>query len=310
MRILVYGTGGVGGYFGAQLARHGNNVTFVARGKHYEAIKKNGLKVLSPSGNIHLNTVQVEKSVTSLPKFDLIIFGVKSWQLKDVVKDVLHLVSESTILLPLQNGIFSISDINATADENNIVGGLCKIISRIEAPGVINHMMFDPTIVIGELDGELSERITNLKELFENSKIHVSISRDIETELWRKFMFICSAGLGAITRSTYGEMRSFGPTMDLLYGLTNEIYKLGKHLNINLDRSDVTKTLDLINNLPCEATSSMQRDIVEGRPSELEYLNGAVVKLSNENNIACPINSFIYSALMLSEKRNRTNLSC
>ena len=305
MRILIYGTGGVGGYFGGKLAKAGNDVTFIARGEHLSASRSNGLKVLSPQGDFTVENAQATDDVDSLDAMDLIILGVKSWQVKAAVTSVKALIKPGTIVLPLQNGVFANGEIIAVIGKPNLVGGLCKIISRIESPGVINHMMYDPAITIGELDNQKSPRVENLLSLFDQAGIHAAFTANIDAALWKKFMFICTGGLGALTRSSYGVNREMPGTRKLLLDLITEIYSLGRHVGIALKERDIENTVKVVDSLPFKATSSMQRDLIEGRPSELEYLNGAVVKLATENSFSTPVNSFIYHCLLPIEHLNR-----
>ena len=305
MKILIYGTGGVGGYFGGKLAQGGKDVTFIARGEHLKAMQTSGLKILSPNGDFTIANPQATDQVADLGVMDLIVLGVKSWQVKEAVSAVKDLIKPETIILPLQNGIFANEEIIEVVGKKNLVGGLCKIISRIENPGIINHMMYEPSIVIGELDNQLSPRVEHLQSLFQAAGIHTAITSDIGAALWKKFMFICTGGLGALTRSSYGVNREMPGTRKLLQGLISEIYALATHLGIALKEEDQENTMKIVDSLPYQATSSMQRDLMEGRPSELEYLNGAVVKLAEAHHVDVPVNSFIYHCLLPIEYKNR-----
>ena len=308
MKILIYGTGGVGGYFGGRLAQAGNDVTFVARGEHLNAMKRLGLKVLSPQGDFTVANPRATDDVSGLEVMDLIILGIKSFQVTEAVSSVKNLISPETIILPLQNGVFANEEIMDIVGKPNLVGGLCKIISRIESPGIINHMMYDPSITFGELNNELSDRVMRMQSLFRVSGIHATIAEDIDAALWKKFMFICTGGLGALTRFPYGVNREMAGTRNLLSALIAEIYAVGKQLGVALRDQDKDNAMKIVDSLPHEATSSMQRDIIEGRPSELEYLTGAVVKLGKTNGVDTPVNSFIYHCLLPAEYKNRAVL--
>ena len=306
MKILIYGTGGVGGYFGGKLAQAGNDVTFFARGEHLAAIRSEGLKVLSPRGDFDIPNPKATDNIADLPPLDLVLLGVKSWQVKAAVSSVKALMKQDTIIIPLQNGISANREIIEVAGKSNLLGGLCKIISRIESPGVIRHMMYDPVITIGELDHQPSSRVEKIRALFEKAGISVTVAKHIDADLWKKFMFICTSGLGALTRSSYGIMREMPETRRLLVALITEIHSIAKHLHIPLREDAVVLTMKVIDNLPYEATSSMQRDVMEGRPSELEYLTGEVVRLGSACGIDTPVNSFIYHCLLPMERSNRT----
>ena len=305
MKILIYGTGGVGGYFGGKLALSGNDVTFIARGAHLEAIRSNGLKIKSPDGDFVISNPKVTNEVAGLGAMDLIILGIKSWQVKEAALSVKDLVKPETILLPLQNGVFANDEIKEAIGAHHLVGGLCKIISRIESPGIIRHMMYEPSIAVGELDNQRSERVESLQKLLVDAGISTAIVPDIDAALWKKFMFICTGGLGALTRSPYGVNREMPETRKLLLQLISEIYTLAIQMGIKLREEDKEKTMKIVDSLPHQATSSMQRDIMEGRPSELEYLTGAVVKMAKANGVDTPVNAFIYHCLLPIEHKNR-----
>lgn len=297
--------GGVGGYFGGKLAQAGNDVTFVARGEHLKAIRKAGLRVLSPLGDFTINNAQATDDTKALHPMDLIILGVKSWQVKSAVSSVRSLIKPETIIVPLQNGISANQEIIEVVGSANLIGGLCKIFSRIDSPGVIRHMMFDPVITVGELDHRPSPRVEKIQSLFQEAGIHTTVASNIHADLWKKFMFICTGGLGALTRSSYGVMREMPGTRKLLIALISEIHAIAQHLKIPLRDDAVELTMKAVDNLPHAATSSMQRDVMEGRPSELEYLTGEVVRLGDANQMDTPVNSFIYHCLLPAENQNR-----
>ena len=150
MKIAVIGTGGIGGYFGGRIANAGYDVTFVARGEHLKAIRKNGLIVNSIEGDFKINPVKITDNLHDLKESDLVILGVKAWQVKEtsnVLKNVLH---ENATVLPLQNGISSYDEASSELGKERVLCGLCRIISMIEAPGIIKHFAIEPTIVFGE----------------------------------------------------------------------------------------------------------------------------------------------------------------
>ena len=139
MKIAIIGSGGVGGFFGAKLAKAGNEVTFLARGAHLNAINKDGLIVKSVDGDFKVDQVKATDKISKIQKSDLVVLGVKAWQVKEIAKELHHIIKESTVVLPLQNGVLAMEELQKHIDEKHIIGGLCKIISKIESPGVINH---------------------------------------------------------------------------------------------------------------------------------------------------------------------------
>ena len=305
MKIAIIGTGGVGGYFGGRLAKAGNDVTFLARGKHLEAILSRGLIVQSIKENFTLQPVQATDSITSIGKVDLVLLCVKSWLVKEMAKDLLPLLKEDTIVLPLENGVMAAEELRSVIPAHHVLGGLCRIISKIEAPGVIRHFGVDPTIVFGELNNEKSERVVQLKEVFESAGFNARISHDIQAELWKKFIQICVSGLLGVTRVPYGGIREVKETREMMIALFQEVYDLSQKMGINIEPEFVEKTVGVIDGFDYNASASLARDIWEGRPSELEYQNGTVVRLAEKYGLDVPVNQFIYSALLPQERKAR-----
>ncbi|WP_436516837.1 ketopantoate reductase family protein [Ekhidna sp. To15] len=305
MKVVIYGTGGVGGYFGGRLAKSGHEVQFIARGEHLKAIRKNGLHVRSIKGDFTIKDAIATDDPDTIETADLVVLGLKSWQVKGAIKSIKHALKDETIILPLQNGVTINDEIIEIVGKKSLIGGLCKIISKIESPGVINHMMFDPIIVAGELNNQLSDRLLNLQFVFENAGINFKATQSIQAEIWKKYMFICSGGLGAITRVTYGPLREIENTRKLLEQLVTEVYEVGKKSGVDLPPDTIEMALALIDKLPHDATSSLQRDIADGRPSEIDYWNGTVVKLGKKLGVSAPVNSFIYDCLLPLEQEAR-----
>jgi len=305
MKIAVIGTGGVGGYFGGQLARTGNDVTFIARGEHLRAIQENGLKVKSIKGDFTIRQAKASGSFAPVAEAQLVIIAVKAWQISEIGKELSGMVGKETMVMPLQNGISAANELQGMLGPKNIIGGLCRIISKIESPGVINHFGIEPTVVFGELDNAKSERIRRLKALFDHAGIKANISNDIIADLWKKFIPICVSGLLAVTGTTYGELREHWEKRKLMVELLNEIFRLSQKIGINIESDFVEKSVSFIDSYPYDSTSSLTRDIWEGKPSELEYQNGTVVKLAQKYGVATPVNMFVYNSLLPMEIKAR-----
>ncbi len=305
MKIVVFGTGGVGGYFGGRLAQAGNDVTFIARGQHLNAIKQNGLTVKSINGDFNVKAHATE-DLSTVDTPDLIILGVKSWQISDAAQQLKKIVAETTMVLPLQNGANNADKLRAVLPDNNVIVGLSKIISRIESPGVIDHFAVDPEIVFAEYNNQLTERIKRLNTVLNQAKIKNSISEDIHLDIWKKYLFITTiSGIGALTRASVGAMRENTEVRQIMLQTANEIVAVANAKGIGLQPAHVDFIMTFVDNLNYNATTSMQRDIMEGRPSELEDFNGYVVEQGNLLNVDTEANSFIYHSLILQEQKVR-----
>lgn len=306
MNIVIYGTGGVGGYFGARLAQSGNNVTFIARGKHLEAIQKNGLQLKSIKGNYLLKPVNATSNIFEVEIIDLILICVKTWQLQEVAEIIKPVLNENTIVIPLLNGVENSSVLCSVIDEKHVLGGLCKVVSFIEDFGIINHMSYEPTIVFGELANVKTERALQLEKVFKNSGISTKLASDIQKEIWTKFLFITTvSAIGALTRATIGEMIASEEIKKIMYQTAEEILNISKAKGVDLHKDIIEKQFQIIESQPYNTTSSLQRDMMKGKPSELASQNGAIVKMGKELGIPTPVNDFIYYCLLPQENKAR-----
>jgi len=308
MNIVVFGTGGVGGYFGGKLAKAGFDVTFIARGKHLEAIKNKGLQIKSIHGDFTVHP-KVTDDISQIKNPDLIILGVKSWQVLDVAKQLKPIVHGNTMVLPLQNGVDNADKLMTILNPKNVLAGFCKIVSRVDSPGIIEHFAYDPEIVFGEYDNSKTERVKNIKDIFDKAGFNNTISDDIHLDIWKKFLFIATvSGIGAITRAVFGDFRQDDDIRQMLYQTAYEIVAIANAKGIALNNSHIEMVMGVIDNLDYNTTASMQRDIMEGKPSELDNFNGYIVRMGKELHISTPINSFTYHCLLPQEKKVRKEL--
>ena len=305
MNIVVIGAGAVGGYFGGKLTQAGFDVTFIARGKTLEAIKNKGLQIKSINGDFVIHP-KVINNINDIKSPDLIILGVKSWQVIDIAKQIKPILTKKTMVLPLQNGADNAEKLLSVLNKESVLAGFCKIVSKVETPGIINHFAFEPEIVFGEYDNKITERIKNIKTVLDKAKINNTIPGDIHLDIWKKFLFIVTvSGIGALTRSVFGVMREDEGVRQIMYQTANEIVAIANAKGINLTNNDVETVLKVVDNLDYNTTASMQRDIMEGRPSELENFNGYIVKMGKDLHITTPANSFTYHCLLPMEKKAR-----
>jgi len=310
MRFAVFGTGAIGGYFGGRLAQAGLDVTFIARGKHLQAINKDGLRVESICGDFSVHPTTATDEPTKVGEVDVVLLGVKAWQVQEAAREMQPMLGPDTFVVTLQNGVDAPTLISNILGPDRIVGGLCKLISLITKPGHIRHAGVDPYITFGELDKRHSDRIEMLLQAFSKTAgLTAEISTNIWIDIWKKFLFIVSmSGLGSITRAPVGVFRSLPETRQMLMQSMKEIFNIAIAHEADLPKEVVKETMEFIDSLPEEGTASMQRDIMEEKPSELETQTGAVVRLGQESGIKTPINNFIYQSLLPMEMRARGQL--
>jgi 2-dehydropantoate 2-reductase len=305
MKTAIIGAGGVGGYFGARIAKAGHEVLFVARGENLKAMQAKGLSIKSIQGDFKLEKVNCTDKISDLVHSDLIILAVKAWQVKDLALQLRNIIATNTFILPLQNGVLAVEELRQHIDEKKVLGGLCRIMSKIESPGVIDHFAIEPKIIFGETDRSISERLRKVQELLSSSQINAIVSEDIESDLWKKFIPICVSGLLAVTKTTYGELRELKETRKLMVDLIDEIYAISQKIGIYVEPEFPANTIAYIDSYPYDSTSSLTRDVWEGKPSEIEYQNGTVVRLGQKYGINTPVNSFVYSCILPMEIKAR-----
>jgi 2-dehydropantoate 2-reductase len=309
MRFAIFGVGAIGGYFGGRLAQAGEEVAFIARGEHLEALRTKGLRVDSINGDFVLPAVTATDDPSRIGAVDVVLVGVKTWQVPAAAESMRPLLGEDTLVLPLQNGVEAPAQLAKILGREHVCGGLAKIISYIAGPGHIRHTGADPYIALGELDNQPSDRLERLRRALQRSGVSAEIPPDITAALWAKFLFVASwGGVGAITRAPIGVIRSVSQTRRMLEGSMQEIYEVADALNVNLAPDAVSAAMGFIDTLPPNGTTSMQRDIIENRPSEIESWTGAVVRFGRDAGVPVPINEFTYNSLLPLERKARGQL--
>ena len=308
MKFAVFGTGGVGGYFGGRLAQAGHDVTFIARGRHLAAIKENGLRVESGLGDFIIKPASATDNPASIGPVDVILVAVKAWDIPSAAESMKPMIGENTLVIPLENGVDAVDLLSASLGREHILGGLCRISSFISAPGLIKHIGVQPSIAFGELDNRKSDRVERILRVFQDVPgLTAEIPDDIHKAIWQKFIFIVAvSGVGAVTRQPIGKYRSVPETREIIIKALEEVVQVGKARGISLDDNTAeTILVNVIDNISEGTIASMQKDIMEGRPSELEAQTGAVVRMGKRLGVPTPINDFLYACLLPMELKAR-----
>jgi 2-dehydropantoate 2-reductase len=306
VRIAVFGVGGAGGRFGASLARAGEDLVFLARGAHLCAIREGGLVVETPEGEIRVRPVAAIDDPAEAGLVDVVLLGVKSWQVEEAARAMRPMLGPDTFVVPLQNGVEAAGQLAEALGAERVLGGLCATFSFITAPGRIRSIGQVHTVGFGELDNRVSERAERLARAFEAAGIRATIPPDIHVALWQKFLFVLPfGGVGAVAGEPIGVLRSRPETRRMLLDGMREIFEVGKARGVALPQGSVERGMEFLDSLAADGTSSLQRDIAEGRPSELEAWSGAVVRLGREAGVPTPVHGFIYRRLLPLERRAR-----
>jgi 2-dehydropantoate 2-reductase len=303
MRVAIVGTGGVGALLGGLLARGGTEVAFVARGASLAALRERGLHVKSTVAEFQLPRVEASDDPASLSPADAVLVSVKGWQVREVAPSLAPLVRAGGFVVPLQNGVEAADELARALGEARVAGGLCHLLSSLEAPGVVRHVGGAPSVTMGELRGGGSPRLEALAGALRAGGVEVRVVDDVRAAAWEKFLFIEPFGaVGAVTRAPLGVMRALRESRALLAAAMEEVAAVARSRSIRIAPDAVARALANIDRLPPQATASMQRDIQAGRPSELEDQTGALVRMARESNVSVPVSEFLYGALLPQER--------
>jgi 2-dehydropantoate 2-reductase len=297
MRILVVGAGGVGGFFGAKLARAGAPVTLLARGAHLEAIQRHGLRVRSAIDGESTVKVDAVGDVHGLAPVDTVLFCVKAFDTESAAAAVRPVLGPDTAVVSLQNGVDNEETLERVLGPGHAVGGVAYVFASIEAPGVIAHR-FAGHVVFGELDGRPSPRLTRLLAAFTAAGVRAEIVADIRRALWHKYLMISAqAGMTALTRAPIGVIRSVPESWRMYRRIVEELAALGRASGVSLGDDAVAAIMKAAEGLAPEAYSSLHHDLTHGRRLELEALHGHAVRLGEKLGVPTPTVFAVYAAL-------------
>ena len=298
MRIAVIGTGGIGGPYGASLAKAGADVTFVARGAHLAAMRENGLRIEGDRGEIRVRPAQATDNIAGIGTVDIVLCCVKLWDLEVVAKQIRAIIGPQTAVIPLQNGVDAAECLSLIVGNNAVMGGVAFVTGTIIAPGVIRQTGTYQRMTFGELDGRVSERGQRLRDLCEAAGFEGVLSPDIMVPVWEKFILLVPlSGLNALTRLPLGKWRDDPDLLALYVEALRETVSVGLAEGVRLPSDIVDRTLAQMRSMPPHHTTSMGNDLIRGNRLELPWFAGKVVELGRRHDIKTPVNGFIYAAL-------------
>jgi len=300
MKILIMGAGGLGAYFGARLATAGHDVTFVARGRHLDALRRDGLRVHSDVAPAHIQTVNATNRPEDAGTVDVVLIGVKLWDTEEAARAALPVIGDRTTVVSFQNGVDAADRLSAIVGREHVIGGVGYIAAAIEQPGVIRHTGTMQRLIFGEIDGGLSPRVEAFAHACAGAGIDVEASPDIRRAIWEKFVFL--VGLSATTsllRSPIGAIRANERTRALLLEIMREAVEVGRAGGVALPPTFADDRMAFVDGLPADMVSSTYVDLQRGNRLELPWLSGAVVRLGGRLGIPTPANRFVTDALAL-----------
>jgi 2-dehydropantoate 2-reductase len=300
MKIAIVGAGGVGGYFGARLAAAGEDVWFIARGAHLDAMRRDGLQVYSGNGDVLVKPCQATEKPAEVGAADVVIVAVKLWSTQTALADAKPMVGANTAVVSFQNGVVAADQIAQAYGRSHTLGGVANIGAVIEKPGVIRHTGTMAGLTFGELDGKISPRVQALAAACTRAGIQHKAADDITRAIWEKYVFLVAAsGMTSLTRLPVGPIREDPDTRALTGQVMSEAAAVGRAKGVALDADLADKLLARMDTLPREMVASMLGDLERGNRLELPWLSGGVVTMGRELGVATPANAFVYAALKL-----------
>lgn len=297
MRIAVIGAGGVGGYFGGRLAASGEDVHFVARGRHLDAMKTDGLRILSPRGDAHITPVNATDDPRSIGPVDVVMFTVKMYDVDTAAALLPPLLGPDTAVITFQNGVEVVDMLARHIPRTHVVGGVAYVAAVISEPGVIKHTALE-TLIFGELDNKPSDRLTRFAEAGTRARFKARVSTAIEVDLWSKFTRLTVfSGFTALTRSPLGVVRGEPDLIAMMQEAIEEGIRVGRARGVALPEPIKNEIMQMLTTMPPESKSSMLEDLERGKRLELPWLSGGVVRLGREAGVPTPIHHFVATAL-------------
>ena len=299
MRIAVMGAGGLGGYFGARLCLGGADVHFIARGRHLQAMRDDGLRINGPQP-MHVPRVNATDDARSVGSVDLVMLCVKLWDTDAALEQIRPLVGEHTAIISFQNGVLKDQAVRAVYGSGRVMGGVGYVATTIEGPGVIRQTGPMQRLLFGEFDGSRSPRGQAFLEACLAGGIQAELSDDILREIWQKFVFLAAlSGLTTTIRKPVGPIRENAQTRSLLRDVMREVVAVGRAHGVNLAEDYAEVRLKLADDVAYDMTSSMHHDLERGNRLEVRWLAGAVVELGHSKGVSTPLNRAIADILAL-----------
>jgi 2-dehydropantoate 2-reductase len=303
MRIAVLGSGAVGGYYGAKLARAGHDVIFIARGAHLTAIRERGLHIKSSALGDFVARATAEEDTSRVGPVQLVLVAVKTYDNPTALPLLAPMLGRDTTVLTVQNGVDGPTDVAAIAGEERTLGGTTYIATALESPGLIVQTGTHRRIVFGEAFGDLPRvtgRVNEIHEIFSGADIQSVPVGDGRIPIWEKFVFLASlAGFTGAARLPIGPVWSDQFTRAHFLAASREIESLARAEGVPVAADVVDRMIPYVDAIPGSMRSSLLIDLQQGKRIEVEALQGAVVRRAQKLGIPTPIVSTLYAVLKL-----------
>jgi 2-dehydropantoate 2-reductase len=297
MRVAVLGSGGVGGYFGGRLAAAGTDVAFIARGAHLQAMQARGLRIESPQGDVHLPSVVATDDSSTVGPVDVVFFTVKLYDTDAATALLPPLIGPDTVVVSFQNGVDAVEALTRAVGRHHTAGGTAFVAAVIAEPGVIRHTVND-RLTFGELDGHRSARLEHLLDACRAAGFQAKLSEHIDIDIWTKFVWLSTfSGMTTVTRLPIGPIRDDPDLLAMCQAAGMETMAVARAKGAPLPTKVFDDMLSGFQALPPQTKSSMLEDLERGRPLELPWLSGAVVRIGDELGVPTPTHRFISTVL-------------
>ena len=306
MKILIMGTGAIGGCYGGLLARAGEDVVFAARGDNLRVIRESGLRVESATfGDFSVQPEAVDALDGSWTA-DLVLLCVKGYHNERAMSDMSPAIGDGTTILTLQNGIGSGEQLARRFGADKALLGAAYIDAERTEPGVFAQRGSPPRIVLGEENGEISDRAQAVADALRRANIETEVSPNVLTALWSKLVYICAlSGMSCITRASFSDVLETPETYDMTMRVMTETLKVGQASGVALDDGLPDAVMAGFLEEKSGLISSMHTDLVAGNPLEVSLINGAVARIGKEVGVDTPANGFIAACLTIADNRAR-----
>lgn len=298
-KVVVLGAGSVGCYFGGMLARAGHDVTLIARANHVEAITNNGLHMDCQSFQDYVQ-VKARSDYIPLSDADIVLCCVKSPDTEFVINEVKPYLNKSAVILSLQNGVDNAERIAKLVD-NPTYPTVVYVATAMVGPGKLKHFGRGE-LVLGAL-GNNSNELNALSDFFQLSNVPCEISSNIRKDLWLKFLVNCSYnGISAIGQIQYGKMVSNPEIVNLINQITEECLMVAEKQGVMISATEASQANHAIGVTMSGQKSSTAQDLVKGKLTEIDYLNGLIVRRAAEYGLSAPANQAVYALVKMLEK--------
>ncbi|MGR5961936.1 2-dehydropantoate 2-reductase [Bacillus paranthracis] len=302
MRILVLGAGGVGGFFGGRLVEKGEDVTFLVRSKRKKQLEERGLVIRSVNGDFSFQPKLITKEDQTAP-FDVILFSTKSYHLNEAIQNLKPFVGESTVIIPLLNGIAHVSLLQKEFGEEKVIGGLCFIETTLNNQGEIVQTSAANRLMFGEMKSQDSERIKHISKAFAGTKSSFILSENITQDMWHKYLFITvMSGVTTLMRAPIGPIRESEGGRDFIQNLFEECMEIMRCVGAPIKDNIVQEHMKIIDKISYNMKSSMRRDMEKGSSIEAKHLQGYLLDVAEQFSIEAPLLGAVYQNLKVYEE--------